>query len=410
MSKIKFCRICRSNKLLTLFSLGTQFYTGIFPTKKKKVPKGKLTLIFCKKCKLVQLDKNFNSKIMYGNNYGYRTKLNKSMYTHIKNKKKILEKKIKLKKNDLIIDIGSNDGSFLNQFKKNNYRLVGIDPTIKNFGKYYSNEIIKIKSFFSYKNINLVLKNHKAKLITSFAIFYDLKDPLKFSKDIYNSLDDNGIWHFEQSYLLSMINQNSYDTICHEHLEYYSLTAINYLMKSANFKIIDITKNKINGGSIAITVAKKESKFKECKKILETELLKEIKSKLNTINFYKKFYKRIIKNKLILMKILTDIKKSGKNIIGYGASTKGNVILQYCNIKRNILDCIYDINEDKFNKFTPGTNIKILSKNEVAKLKFDYFLVLPWHFKKYILNKEKKSCFKKKKFIFPLPHPKIVQI
>jgi hypothetical protein len=408
MSKIKICRICKSNKLFNLFSLGTQSYTGIFPSKKKKIPKGKLTLIICKKCKLVQLDKNFNSKIMYGDNYGYRTGLNKSMYLHIKNKKIFLEKKIKLKKNDLIIDIGSNDGSFLNQFKKDNYKLIGIDPTIKKFGKYYKKGIVKIQNFFSYKNINLITKNPKAKLITSFAMFYDLKDPLKFSKDIYNCLDNNGIWHFEQSYLLEMIKKNSYDTICHEHLEYYSLTTIYYLMKLTNFKIIDITKNQINGGSIAITVAKKESRMKECTKILKSELLKEKELKLNTTNFYKKFYKKIIKNKSILIKMLTNIKKSGKNIIGYGASTKGNVILQYCNIKKNILEYIYDINEDKFNKFTPGTNIKILSKKETLKLKFDYFLVLPWHFKKYILKKEKNGSFKNKKFIFPLPEPEII--
>jgi len=408
MSKIKNCRICRSNELHKLFSLGMQYYTGIFPDKNAKIPKGKKKLIICKNCKLVQLDQNFNSKVMYGGNYGYRTQLNKSMYSHIKNKKTILEKKINLRKKDIIIDIGSNDGSFLNQFKSDKFKLIGIDPTINNFKRYYKKNIIKIADFFSIKNINSVINNSKAKLITSFAMFYDLTDPLKFSKEIYNCLDNNGIWHFEQSYLLEMIKKNSYDTICHEHLEYYSVTTIYHLMKLANLKIIEIKKNKINGGSIAITVAKEGSNFKECKKTIKIFLKKEKEMKINTVKFYKKFYKNILKNKYKLKKILVNIKKSGKKIVGYGASTKGNVILQFCNIRKPLIEYIYDINQDKSNKYTPGTNIKILPKKEIQKLKFDYFLVLPWHFKDYIIKKERNTIFKNKKFIFPLPEPKII--
>jgi hypothetical protein len=409
MKKINRCRSCKSKKLSRLFSLGEQFYTGIFPrTKKTLIPKGKLTLIICKSCSLVQLDENFSSKKMYGLNYGYRTSLNKSMRNHIINKNYYLNKIIKLKKNDTILDIGSNDGTFLNSFKKEKFKLIGIDPTIKKFSNYYRKDILKSAHFFSYKYFKNISKNAKAKLITSFAMFYDLKDPVKFAKDIYKSLAIDGVWHFEQSYLIDMINKNSYDTICHEHLEYYSIHSINYIMKKSNFKIIDIQRNEINGGSIAITAAKKESNYEECKKYLNLYLKKEKKIGHNLNKTYKKFYQSILKQKKKLITLLLNIKKSGKKIIGYGASTKGNVILQWCNMDSKILDFIYDINKDKNNTFTPGTLIPITSGAKLKNVNFDYFFVLPWHFKNFILKKEKNFSLMKKKFIFPLPKLKII--
>jgi len=408
MTKINNCRTCKSNKIKSLFSLGLQSYTGIFSKKNSYVPKGKLTIIICENCKLVQLDKNFDEKKMYGKNYGYRTSLNKSMQKHIELKKNYLQKIIKLKKNDTVIDIGSNDGTFLNCFNSDKFKLIGVDPSIINFKKFYKKKITKINNFFSYKNVENYLTNNKANLITTFAMFYDLQDPVKFTNDIYSCLDDNGIWHFEQSYLVDMIKKNSYDTICHEHLEYYSLTSIYYLMNLTNFKIIDIKRNDINGGSIAITVAKKNSRYKECKKNIASYLAKEEREGFNGYLIYKKFYLKILKHKKNLKNLLTKLKKSNKKVIGYGASTKGNVILQFCKINSSLLNCIYDINKDKNNKYTPGSKIKILNKENIDKIKFNYFLVLPWHFKDFILKKEKKYISKNIKFIFPLPNLQIL--
>jgi len=403
MTKIKNCRTCKSKKIKTLFSLGIQSYTGIFPKKNCYVPKGKLTLIICENCKLVQLDKNFNEKKMYGKNYGYRTSLNKSMQKHIELKKKYLGKIIKLKRNDTIIDIGSNDGTFLNCYNSDKFKLIGVDPSLDKFKKFYKKNIIKINNYFFQKNVEKYLINKKAKLVTTFAMFYDLKDPVKFTNDIYNCLDQNGIWHFEQSYVVDMIKKNSYDTICHEHIEYYSITSIFYLMNLTNFKIIDIKRNDINGGSIAITVAKKNSSNKECKKKIISFIAKEKKQGFNSYLIYKKFYQKILMHKKNLKKLLIKLKNSNKKVIGYGASTKGNVILQFCKINSSLLNCIYDINKDKNNKYTPGSKIKILDKKNIDKINFDYFLVLPWHFKNFILEKESNYISKKIKFIFPLP-------
>ena len=403
--KISKCRGCRSKTLDKLFSLGNMAYTGIFPKSlKADVPEGILTLVICKFCKLVQLDQNFSSKKMYGMNYGYRTSLNKSMKKHILEKKKILKEIVNLKKNSTVLDIGSNDGTFLNSFNKEKFNLIGIDPTIKKFGKYYKPGIIKSSKFFSYKNFKQVSKKSKANLITSFSMFYDLQDPLKFTKDINKCLDVNGIWHFEQSYLLDMIKKNSYDTICHEHLEYYSIHSINYIIKKSQLKIIDIKRNNINGGSIAVTAAKSNSKYKECTSVINRYLKNETDKKINTKKTYKIFFSKFLKEKNKLITLLNSLKKNGKTIIGYGASTKGNVLLQWCGIDNKKIDFIYDINEDKNNCYTPGTNIPIYKNLKSTQAKTIYFLVLPWHFKKFILKKEKNNKNKiKQKFIFPLP-------
>ncbi len=404
MSKIKSCRSCSSKKLDNLFSLGNQNYTGIFPKKKSyKVPSGKLELIMCAKCKLVQLNNNFNLKKMYGKNYGYRTGLNSSMVNHIKNKIEYIKRKIKINKGDVILDIGSNDATLLKCFNYKKYELIGIDPTISKFKKYYPKEIKTVANFFSKKNLEKKLMKKKVKLITSIAMFYDLPDPISFAKDIHDLLDDDGIWHLEQSYSGHMIKNLSYDTICHEHLEYYSLKSIKYIFDKCNLKIIDIQFNKINGGSFAISVAKKNSSLKVNKLLIQKILNDEIKNKINSTIKYKNFFKRIYKEKIKLVNLLSDLNNKNKVVFGYGASTKGNVILQYCNFKKNQIKFICDVNKDKQNCYTPGSKIKIISENFAKKIKPNYYIVFPWHFKKFILEKEKSLIKRGTRFIFPLP-------
>ena len=408
MANIKNCRSCKSKKLVNLFSLGSHFYTGIFPKKKNtEIPKGELRLVKCQKCSLVQLSKNFDLKRMYGKNYGYRTGLNISMVNHIKKKIKYLRKQIKINSNDIILDIGSNDGTLLKCFDYNKYKLIGIDPTISKFKKYYPKKIIKVASFFSKKNLENTLKNKKIKLITSIAMFYDLPDPISFAKDIYKLLDDEGIWHLEQSYSGHMLKKFSYDTICHEHAEYYSLKSIKYIFDKSNLKIIDIKFNESNGGSFAISVAKKNSPLKSDKLKIKKILDEEKKNKINSIIKYKFFFKKIHNEKIKLKKLLLNLNKKNKLVFGYGASTKGNVILQFCNISNDQIKFICDVNKDKNNCYTPGSRIKIISESLAKKIKPDYYFVFPWHFRKFILKKEKYLIKSGTRFVFPLPKLKI---
>jgi hypothetical protein len=328
------------------------------------------------------------------------------MIEHLKRKSINLIKKYNIYYNDTVIDIGSNDGTFLKNF--NNKILIGVDPTIKKFSKFYRKDIIQVADFFSLDLIKEKIKKKKAKLITSISMFYDLENPIKFAEEIYDTLDTDGVWHFEQSYMPSMIRSYSYDTICHEHLEYYSLKSLKYILDKVGFKIIDLEFNDINGGSFALTVAKKKSKYKDCAKITEWLLKKEDLHGYNELSKQKEFFKDVEKHKILLKNLLLKIKDMKKTVFGYGASTKGNVVLQYCNIDENLVKCIADVNEFKHYKFTPGSKIRIIPENEARALKPDFFLVFPWHFKNFILNKEKTFIKNGGKFIFPLPEIEIV--
>ncbi len=402
--KIKFCRICKSKRLESVCNLGVMYFTGIFPESlNSKIPKGKLKLVRCKQCTLLQLEDNFDSNLMYGENYGYMSSLNKAMEFHLKLKSKYLLDNYKLKKRSLVLDIGSNDGTFLKFFRKS-LRLFACDPTIRKFKKYYRKDIKLVPDFFSAERF----KGLKFDLITSIAMFYDLPDPLKFANDIKKVLSKNGIWHVEMSYMPSMLNNSSYDTICHEHLEYYSVKSLKYLMDLANLKIINISFNQINGGSISLDIAKKDSKYKENKNLLKWLLSRESLNGFNDLKTQKQFFNQCKNHKFLLNDLLKKLKSQGKIIYGYGASTKGNVILQYCGINKNYLDCIIEVNSFKYNRFTPGSKIKIMSEKYLRKKKPDYLLVLPWHFKDHIIKKEKQFLDSGGKLIFPLPEIEIV--
>jgi len=402
--KINKCRSCKSKNLTKIYSLGKQTLTGIFPPKKKaRITKGDLSMIICNHCKLLQLEHNFNANEMYGDNYGYMSSLNKSMISHLKLKALNLKNRYRLKSKNNILDIGSNDGTFLSFFNKN-FNLFGCDPTIKKFSKFYRKDIKQLPFFFSSK----LFENKKFDLITSISMFYDLPDPLNFAKEICNMLNKNGIWHIELSYMPMMIKNRSYDTICHEHLEYYSLKSLKYLLDKAGLKIINLSFNQINGGSIELDITKKNSKFKENKYLINWILESEKLNKYNEIEKHKLFFKECQNHKILLKKLLVTLKKQNKKIIGYGASTKGNVILQYCNINSKILNYVAEVNKFKFNKYTPGTNIKIISEKEAKQKKPDYFLVLPWHFKDHIIKREQEFLKNGGKLIFPLPDIEII--
>lgn len=415
-SQINKCRICGNDNLISLLHLGEQALTGVFPkSKSDKITSGPLDLVKChpksendKVCHLVQLHHSYDSSEMYGVNYGYRSGLNQSMVNHLNDLVKYVQTVADLKSGDLVIDIGSNDSTLLQQYPTDKeLSLTGIDPTGIKFKSYYPKHIELIADFFTYENVKQKFGNRKAKIITSIAMFYDLENPISFVKDIYDSLADDGIWVFEQSYLPLMLQENAYDTICHEHLEYYGLYQINWMMDIIGFKIIDVELNDINGGSFRITVAKNNSNYKVNSSVAQITN-DENGLKLNSIKPFEEFKQNVLKHKKELSNLIQKINSKGKRIFGYGASTKGNVILQYCNLSQKEIPFIAEVNEDKFGSFTPHTLIPIISEKEARQMKPDYFLVLPWHFKEGILKKEKEFLTNGGKFIFPLPKIEIV--
>ena len=361
--------------------------------------------MICSKCSLVQLNKSFNLKYLYGPDYGYRTGINQTMTNHMADIKEKLIRRVKLRSGDSVLDIASNDATLLNFYNKNIIK-VGIDPLVNKYFKYYKKVNYKISDFFSADKILKKTKN-KFKIITALAVFYDAKDPNEFLNDIKSLLQKDGILLLEQADLLSMIKFKTFDTICHEHLYYYSTKVIIEMVSKNNLRVFDIKKNKINGGSTQYFISRQDSKFKINYKSINPVLREEKKYKLENKKTFINFFKKINHIKFKTQKHLNSIVSKNKKIHGYGASTKGNVLLQYFNINKKYIKFIADRNPKKYNHYTPGTKIKIISEKKSRMLLPDYYFVLPWHFKKEILKREKKMINKGCKFIFPLPNYKI---
>ena len=412
MNKISKCRICGNTNLKKIINLGNLVLTGVFPkSKKENISSGDLELIKChgnddSYCGLVQLSNSFDLNEMYGDNYGYRSSLNLSMVNHLEKIVEKIKNQILLNKSDLVIDIGSNDGTTLSFYDSSNLNLVGIDPTALRFKKYYDKNVKIISDFFSYKIIEKHNYFNKAKVITSFAMFYDLEDPIDFAKTISKTLDKNeGVWLLEQSYLPSMLKFNAYDTICHEHLEYYSLKQIKYICDHSNLKIIDVELTKTNGGSFLIKCSHKKSKYQPNLKNINQLLEYEKNEGIDDLKIYDNFKINIENSKKVLKNLIDKINKSGQKVYGIGASTKGNVILQYCDLSTNDINSIGEVNLDKFNSLTPGTNIPIVDENLILNSKDNYLLILPWHFKEFFINSKN---YKNQKLIFPLPELEVI--
>ena len=235
-------------------------------------------------------------------------------------------------------------------------------------------------------------------------MFYDLEAPLDFMREVYEILDDDGIWVFEQSYMPTMLETNSYDTVCHEHLEFYALKQIQWMANNIGFKIIDVEFNDINGGSFSITVKKAngdQSIILEIQKILDAET----EMGLDTLRPFAEFEERVKQTRNNLLKFISDVKSSGKTIAALGASTKGNVLLQYCGITTNEVSCVGEVNAEKFGCFTPGSWLPIISEDDLLSQNYDYLIVLPWHFKSFFVGQDK---FKKTTLVFPLPRLELV--
>jgi hypothetical protein len=407
--EIKECRISGSQNLITVLDLGVQALTGVFP-KDLNLPltSGPLRLVWCPDSGLLQLQHTYDLDEMYGENYGYRSGLNKSMVAHLQQKVRHLQRLRPVTSGDVVVDIGSNDATLLKAYDGSGLKLVGIDPTGNKFREFYTEDIQLIPDFFSASAYRSRFAKVSAKIVTSISMFYDLESPTDFVKDIYEILDSDGIWHFEQSYMPTMLRMNAYDTICHEHLEYYSLGVVKKLLEACDMKIIDVQMNAINGGSFAVTAARKQSKLKPNDCVINWMLGQEDRMGLHTPRPFRQFEERVFEHRENLTRLIRELNSDGKTVMGYGASTKGNVLLQFCGLTPKDIPYIAEVNPDKFGSYTPGTHIPILSETEVKAMKPDYMLVLPWHFRDSIMHREAEYLASGGKLIFPMPEIEIV--
>jgi hypothetical protein len=265
-----------------------------------------------------------------------------------------------------------------------------------------------VADFFSAGSFIKAFGNQKAKVVTSIAMFYDLEDPIDFAKQISSILDREGLWVFEQSYLPLMVEAMAYDTVCHEHLEYYGLHQVKKIVEAAGMRILDVEFNLVNGGSFSVTAVPQASSKKSQIEKIEKILKKEIDEGYQGLDLYRKFEQNVKEHRAELIAEVKRLKDSGAVIHGYGASTKGNVILQYCGFTDRDIQIIAEVNEEKFGHVTPGTMIPITSEARSKEKKPTHFLVLPWHFRETIVEREKDYLKSGGKLLFPLPKIEIV--
>lgn len=412
----KTCRVCGSSSLTKVIDLGEQYLQGSFVKLGKEMPSTRkipMALLRCdpmrdeSACGLLQMEHTVPPEVLYSA-YWYRSGTNNTMRTHLQG---IAEQAASIitKPEARVLDIGCNDGTLLG-FYPDRYKKFGVDPS--DVAQEISGNVTVMQDIFPSDELLKILQGSQCDIITSIAMFYDLENPIEFTKEIKNILAPEGIWIFEMSYMPTMLKMNSYDTICHEHLEYYSLAVIEYILKQADMKVFNVEHNNINGGSLrcyathANNFAYRSDEYSNNIRKMRQE---EFDLELDTDKPYKNFQDRINLHREELISLLNKLKKEGKKIHIYGASTKGNTILQWCGINHLMIDYAAERNPDKYGAYTLGTDIPIVSEADSRAMNPNYYLVLPWHFKEEFIEREKEVLARGIGFIFPLPTVEIVK-
>src|SRR5687768_11855169 len=413
----KTCRVCGSTALKPVISLGEQHLQGSFLKVGKEIPpmrKIDCSLMRCdptedeNACGLLQMRKSVPPSVLYSA-YWYRSGTNQTMRSHLTGIANTAVEMVGESKAS-VLDIGANDGTLLRAYPKG-FRKFGIDPS-DIVTEIKDDDITVVNDLFPSPELDRVLGKTKLDVVTSIAMFYDLEDPVAFAQSIERYLADDGLWIVEMSYMPKMLEMNSYDTICHEHLEYYSLAVLEQIMTRAKLKVVRVEENDINGGSIRCYVAKKDSvKYINAEWRQQIALMRqqEFDLELDTDKPYQNFQDRINVHREKLLGMLKRLKAEGKRIHIYGASTKGNTILQWCGIDNRLIDYAADRNPDKFGAKTLGTDIPIISEADSRAMKPDYYLVLPWHFEAEFIKRESALLDAGVGMIFPLPEIRIVK-
>jgi NDP-4-keto-2,6-dideoxyhexose 3-C-methyltransferase len=395
--KIKKCRLCNNNQLKQIYNFGNHFVSNF--VNKSSINKGikaPLNLVYCKKCHLLQLEHSAPQEIMYKKFYWYKSGITKTMRDGLKELYQDIKKNCNIKQGEVILDIGANDGTFLKYFKKDKIITIGCEPANNLKNELKKNCHYVINDFWHTKHMKKIpIKHQKLKVVSAIGMFYDLEDPSEFIKHAADALDDDGIFVAQLMCSHSMFKTNDLGNICHEHLEYYSYNSLKYLFEKNGLKIFKMSENKINGGSYRIY----------CKKNIRKSI--NYKERVNYSEIIK-FIKRVKQNKQRTLKFIRGANKLGKKIFLYGASTKGNTLLQYYGLTKKEIPFAAERTKVKWGKYTIGSGVKIISEQNARKLKPDYFFVMPYGFINEFIKREKKWLKSGGKFILPYPNFKIL--
>lgn len=394
---IKFCRACESKRLVEVLSLGDQYLSDFVDQRDENMQPYALNLVMCQDCDLVQLRETTPSNKLYNDHYGYYSGISNTIKDDLASIVQGAVKHVKLFEEDIVVDIGSNDATLLKNYPKELTR-VGFDPVTK-FKKYYE-DIHFVNDYFSYDSFVRRFPQKKARIITAISMFYDLDDPNSFVSDLQKCLAPNGVIVIQQNYLATMLENLAYDNIVHEHLEYYSLTSLTRLLNRHGLDVVDVYQNSINGGSFKAYVKHMDN----VKKMRYNERA----MRLNSKNTYFLFALKVKQVANKLHRFVKEEVTKGKKVYVYGASTRGNSLLQAAGLDNTLLTAAVERNPVKFGKKIASIDLPIISEEEARAQKPDYFLVLPWFFKNEIVKREEEFVKGGGCLIFPLPELTIV--
>jgi hypothetical protein len=389
---VENCRVCDSKDLTSLFSLGNLHISTFVDNPGDSIGKAPLELMWCNGCTLVQLKDTAPQELMYSGKYWYESGLNKIIINNLEETVKIANKMVNPKQGDIVLDIGANDGTLLG-FYPNDFVRVGCEPASNLQDKLKKKADIVIKDFWNYEKFEKICEGKKAKIITAMGMFYDMDNPGQFIRESALALDEEGIFVTQLMTAKPMLEKNDVGNICHEHLEYYSYDSLKYLFDRNGLEIFKVEENSINGGSYRLFAKPFKTGSIEYNEGLKRE-------------HYLEFFERIEENKRICVDLVTSLVKEGKKVYGYGASTKGNTILQYYGLNRDLVTGIAEIHPGKIGKYTVGANIPIVEEQE-AKQKADYLLVLPFAFRESFINREREWLNNGGRFIFSTPNVEV---
>ena len=407
------CRVCDSS-LEPVLDLGEHYVSNFISPGEHDGTKAPLELVICRRCRLLQLKHTVPGETMY-RNYWYRSGTNQTMRNALADIANKAETLIHLREGDSVVDIGCNDGTLLASYKTGGILKIGFDPAenLAIFSRKIADKLVV--GYFEAETFHADsdLRGRIPKVVTSIAMFYDLEDPNRFVSDVKTVMDPEGLWIVQMSYLPLMLKTNEFGNICHEHLEYYSLTSFEYLLHLHEFEVVDAELNDINGGSIRAYIRNRnadpdlfaDATYRElARERMRALREQEVKLGLDDIEVYKEFAVWVNRIKEDVVGFIKDQVVQGKKVYVYGASTKGNTLLQYFGLDRTVITAAAERNSDKWGKVTVGSHIPIVSEQEARAAKPDYFLVLPWHFLEEFRQREKAYLLSGGKFIVPMPH------
>ncbi len=405
------CRVCGKGNLKPVLSLGVQYIVNFVESESRESLAAPLELVICDKlsggCGLVQLRHTVSPELLY-RKFWYKSGINQTMINQLATIAAAAERIVAIKPNDIIVDIGANDGTLLRCYSTKDARLVGFEPAVNLIEEARVGTTLIINDFFNYDSFKERFGTQKAKVITSIAMFYDLDEPNRFVEDIVNILDQNGVWIIQMNYLVTMLQNNAFDNISHEHLEYYSLQSLKHLLDRHGLVVFDLEFNEINGGSIRTYVKRKDcSKYPVTDRVKDT-LETERKMRIDDHQIYLEFASKLQELKNKTYNFIKDVVNQGKTVYVYGASTRGHVLLQFYNLDHKLITAAADRNPVKWGKKIVGTSIPIMSEEEARSKKPDYFLVLPWYFIDEFKKREDAFLRAGGKFIVPLPQFRLI--